>query len=108
LDYSLIKLDSSIQCKIYKASVVSHSLEKNGHEEIMDIVVVALVLEGDIIIRTRDGAFIIVHCSEEIARELFIGPEECDYLVNDQWFKILVGIALSMYTDLMPAEFVLS
>ena len=68
----------------------------------------ALALEGEMIIRTRGGAFIIVHCSEEIARELFIGPEECDYLVNDQWFKILVGIALSMYTDLMPAEFVLS
>lgn len=43
-------------------------------------------------IRTRDGAFIIVHCSEEIAREIYTGPEECNCLVNDQWFRILVGV----------------
>lgn len=50
------------------------------------------VPDGDIIIITRDGAFIVVQCSEEIARELYIGPEECNYLVGDQSFRILVGI----------------
>ncbi|KAL2004483.1 hypothetical protein VTN00DRAFT_3485 [Thermoascus crustaceus] len=50
------------------------------------------VPEGDIVIRTREGAFVIIQCTEEIARELYIGPEECNYLVNDQWFKILVGV----------------
>ncbi|KAJ5663908.1 hypothetical protein N7507_004639 [Penicillium longicatenatum] len=50
------------------------------------------VPKGDIAIRTRDGAFIIVQCSEEIARELYIGPEECDYFVSDQWFRVLIGI----------------
>lgn len=50
------------------------------------------VPDGDIIIHTRDGAFIVVQCSEEIARELYIGPEECNYWVSDQSFKILVGI----------------
>lgn len=56
------------------------------------------VPQGDIIIRTRTGAFVIVHCSEEVARELFMGPEECNYLVSDQWFKVLVGIGLTLVT----------
>lgn len=50
------------------------------------------VPEGDIVIRTREGAFVIIQCTEEIARELYIGPEECNYLVNDQWFKVLIGV----------------
>lgn len=49
------------------------------------------VPEGDVVIRTRDGAFIIVQCPEEIARELYMGPEECNYLVSQQWFSVLVG-----------------
>jgi hypothetical protein len=57
-----------------------------------------VVPNGDIMIRTRDGAFVIIRCAEEIARELFIGPEKCDYLVSDQWFKVLVGISLSLIT----------
>lgn len=49
------------------------------------------VPDGDMVIRTRDGAFIIIKCTEEIAREIYTGPEECNYLVDDQWFRILVG-----------------
>ncbi|RHZ67386.1 uncharacterized protein CDV56_109645 [Aspergillus thermomutatus] len=52
----------------------------------------ASVPDGDIVIRTRDGAFIIIQCTEEVARELYIGPEECNYLVNEEWFKVLVGV----------------
>lgn len=52
------------------------------------------VPEGDIVIRTRKGAFVIIQCSEEIARELYIGPEECNYFVDDQWFKILIGVGM--------------
>lgn len=51
------------------------------------------VPEGDVI-RKRDGAFIIVQCPEEIARELYMGPEECNYLVSQQWFSVLVGFGL--------------
>lgn len=54
----------------------------------------ALVPDGDIVIRTRDGAFIIVKCSEEIAREIYMGPEECNFLVGDQWFRRLVGFSM--------------
>jgi hypothetical protein len=51
-----------------------------------------LVIEGDVVIRTRQGAFVIIKCSEEVARELYTGPEECLYMVGNQWFKVLVGI----------------
>lgn len=50
------------------------------------------VPDGDLVIRTREGAFVVIRCCEEIARELYIGPEECNYLVTDQWCKVLVGI----------------
>lgn len=58
----------------------------------------ALVPQGDIVIRTREAAFAIIRCSDDIARELFIGSEECNYLVGKQWFKVLVGISLSLIT----------
>lgn len=51
----------------------------------------APVPDGDVVIRTRKGAFVIVKCSEEIARELYMGAEDCDYMVNDQWAKVLLG-----------------
>ena len=56
------------------------------------------VPKGDIVIRTREGVFVVIKCAEEIARELFMGPEECNYLVSDQWFKVLGGISLSLVT----------
>jgi uncharacterized membrane protein len=52
----------------------------------------ALVIEGDVVIRTRQGSFVIIECSEEVARELYTGPEECLYMVGSQWFNLLVGI----------------
>ncbi|KAJ5216700.1 uncharacterized protein N7469_011565 [Penicillium citrinum] len=58
----------------------------------------AVVPKGDILIRTREGAFVIIQCTEEVARELFMGPEECNYLVSDQLFKVLGGISLSLVT----------
>ena len=51
----------------------------------------APVPEGDVVIRTREGAFVIIQCCEEVARELYMGPEECNYLVDDHWSKVLVG-----------------
>ncbi|SPO04928.1 uncharacterized protein DNG_07613 [Cephalotrichum gorgonifer] len=35
--------------------------------------------DGDIMIRTREGAFIYIKCKEDVARELFSGTEECKY-----------------------------
>ncbi|KAK2749675.1 hypothetical protein FQN57_005897 [Myotisia sp. PD_48] len=52
----------------------------------------AVVPKGDIVIRTREAAFVIVKCSEEIARELYTGTEKCEYHLSDQASRTLVGI----------------
>ncbi|KAJ4293850.1 hypothetical protein N0V88_005364 [Collariella sp. IMI 366227] len=41
------------------------------------------VPRGDVVIRTREGAFLLVKCTEEVARELYSGTEECRYDVRD-------------------------
>ncbi|KAK2814135.1 hypothetical protein FQN50_000539 [Emmonsiellopsis sp. PD_5] len=51
-----------------------------------------VVPAGDLVIRTRQGAFIIIRCTEEVARELYTGTEECSYVVSDQAFRALVGL----------------
>lgn len=47
---------------------------------------------GDVVIRSRNGAFLIIHCAEEIARELYIGAEECSYWVGNRLFQVLMGL----------------
>ena len=39
---------------------------------------------GDMIIRTREGAFLLIQCNEDVSRELYIGTEECVYYVQTQ------------------------
>jgi len=46
---------------------------------------------GDVVIRTREGAFLLVRCNEDVARELYTGTEECQYYVGTQMYRILVG-----------------
>ena len=52
----------------------------------------SIVPPGDMIIRTREGAFLLVKCNENVARELYIGTEECVYKVKTQRYRILVGL----------------
>lgn len=47
---------------------------------------------GDVVIRTREGAFVVVKCNEEVARELYNGTEECQYSVGTDLYRVLVGI----------------
>ena len=47
---------------------------------------------GDVVIRTREGAFVLVRCTEEVARELYSGTEECKYYVGEQMYKALMGL----------------
>lgn len=47
---------------------------------------------GDVVIRTREGAFIYVKCTEEVARELYSGTEECEYRVGDRTYRGLMGV----------------
>ncbi|KAH6680283.1 hypothetical protein B0J14DRAFT_261661 [Halenospora varia] len=46
---------------------------------------------GDVAIRTREGAFLIIKCNEEVTRELYMGTEECEYYAGTTSYRILVG-----------------
>ncbi|RFU31642.1 hypothetical protein B7463_g4688, partial [Scytalidium lignicola] len=50
------------------------------------------VPDGDVVIRTREGAFLVVKCSEDVARELYTGTEECKYYVRNRPYRAMVGI----------------
>ncbi|KAG6000419.1 hypothetical protein E4U21_005479 [Claviceps maximensis] len=50
------------------------------------------VPRGDVLIRTREGAFVLVRCSEEVARELYSGTEECEYYVGDNTYRALMAL----------------
>lgn len=52
---------------------------------------------GDLVIRTRQGAFIVIKCSEEVARELYTSTEECKYVVGDQMYRGLVGVGTFLF-----------
>lgn len=45
---------------------------------------------GDVIIKTRGAAFVVVKCTEEITRELYGGTEKCNYVIGNEWHKALV------------------
>ncbi|KAG6010494.1 hypothetical protein E4U43_008562 [Claviceps pusilla] len=50
------------------------------------------VPRGDVLIRTREGAFVLVRCSEEVARELYSGTEECEYYVSGNTYRALMAV----------------
>ncbi|KAL1869703.1 hypothetical protein VTK73DRAFT_3040 [Phialemonium thermophilum] len=54
------------------------------------------VPEGDVVIRTREGAFVLVRCAEEVARELYAGTEECEYHVGEQSFRAWMALGTVM------------
>ncbi|KAJ5396512.1 hypothetical protein N7509_004625 [Penicillium cosmopolitanum] len=49
------------------------------------------VADGDVVIRTRSGAFVCVKCTEEVARELYAGTEACDYVFNGRYHQVLLA-----------------
>ncbi|GAB1315880.1 hypothetical protein MFIFM68171_06090 [Madurella fahalii] len=51
------------------------------------------VPEGDVVIRTRVGAFILIKCTEEVARELYSGTEECKYVSTD-YHRVFMGLGM--------------
>lgn len=55
-----------------------------------------LVPPSDIIIVYPRGAFLIVRCDEEVARELYWHPELCEYVVGVTAYRILALIATLM------------
>ncbi|KAJ1328107.1 hypothetical protein MN608_07443 [Microdochium nivale] len=61
------------------------------------------VPDGDVVIRTREGAFLVIKCTEEVARELYYGTEECDYHVGPVTYRAL----MAMGTFLLMATVIL-
>jgi hypothetical protein len=47
---------------------------------------------GDVIIRTREGAFVLIRCTEDVARELYSGTEECEYYVTERVYRLLMAV----------------
>jgi hypothetical protein len=50
------------------------------------------VPRGDVLIRTREAAFVLVKCTEEVARELYSGTEQCDYYIGERSYRLLMGL----------------
>lgn len=47
---------------------------------------------GDVIIKTGRGGFVLVRCTEEVARELYFGQEKCEYYWNERGFRVCAGL----------------
>lgn len=45
---------------------------------------------GDLALRTREGALILVHCDEEVARLLYSGEARCTYVAGATAYRILI------------------
>lgn len=54
------------------------------------------VPRGDTLLRTREGAIILVRCTEELARELYFGTEECVYVVGERLYRLLMIVATAL------------
>jgi hypothetical protein len=55
---------------------------------------------GDVIIRYPKGSFVVVRCSEDVARELFFAPEGIEYDIETPWkyrMIALIGSILLMF-----------
>ncbi|OQD85099.1 hypothetical protein PENANT_c011G05669 [Penicillium antarcticum] len=50
-----------------------------------------VIPRGDIIIRSRAGAFVFVECDEFVSREIYGGTEVCDYVFKGVLHQILLG-----------------
>ncbi|KAF2224904.1 hypothetical protein BDZ85DRAFT_233119 [Elsinoe ampelina] len=49
------------------------------------------VPRGDVILKLRDAAFVVVHCSENITREIYIGSDSVEYYFSSRASKAITG-----------------
>lgn len=49
-------------------------------------------IQGDLVLKTREGAFIVVHCTDQVARLLYKSPLACDYVAGGTAFQILISV----------------
>ena len=54
---------------------------------------------GDVVIFYPQGVFMVIHCDEDVARELYWAPEKCHYMVGLQAYRFisLTGTILLMF-----------
>lgn len=62
------------------------------------------VPRGDIIIRTNEGALLLIKCTQEVARELYSGVQECEYRVSGTKYRVLMTTGALM---IMPSVILL-
>lgn len=55
---------------------------------------------GDLVIRTYQGAFLVVKCTDEVARELYTGAQECEYYHSGAMYIMLMTAGAVM---IMPS-----
>lgn len=55
-----------------------------------------VVPSSDVVINYPHGAFLIIKCNEDVARELYFAPEECEYRVGTTAYRVLSLIATLM------------
>ena len=48
---------------------------------------------ADVVVIGKQPAFLIVHCTEEVARELYFGETRCEYFVGNRAFQLLSAAA---------------
>jgi hypothetical protein len=95
LVYSIIHQDGPACLAIVIISVTSSlvGLASYWHPLLTKRDVRSDVPPGDVVVRTRNGAFVVIHCTEEVARELYIGAEDCEYVLGTRPAQTLVGAA---------------
>ena len=47
---------------------------------------------GDVIIRTKEGGILLIRCSEDVARDLYWGSQECLYFVSGIKYRFLMTL----------------
>lgn len=50
------------------------------------------VPKGDVILKLRDAAFVVVHCDENITREIYIGSDSVEYYFSSNVSKAVTGL----------------
>ena len=54
------------------------------------------VPRSDVIINYPNGSFVIVKCDEDTQRQFYWHPEECRYLLQDQWVYRLLSLCCTL------------
>lgn len=54
------------------------------------------VPDGDVVIRYPRGNFLIVQCTEEVARELYFAPEAIEYMITNPSFYRMISLVGTM------------